>query len=158
VDRSARIPPARRGFQNLDGLDGGAALEPLREEDRPDAAGLALHRAQLLELLERHGSRLVDQQVLAVPHRLDRQLRAAVRHGGAGHQGNRGVFQDRARVGGAAGLREALLEQGREVVPRAVPCCELGARSQQRRHLSQRVDVIETERGEADGGRIGGHG
>ena len=53
------------GFDQVAGGDGGGLRVVLGIADREDAAGLGLHAAQLGELVERGGARLVEHHVLA---------------------------------------------------------------------------------------------
>ncbi len=71
TDRSGRdqLPRARRRPH----------LEPLGEIDREDPPGLRLHPSDGIELFEGREPRLVDHEILAVAHRLDRMPRPVAR-------------------------------------------------------------------------------
>jgi hypothetical protein len=66
--------------------------------------------AHALELVERRDARLVRHEVLAGAHRLDREVGALVEHGRAGDEADRRVVEQRAPVGDARHVREALDE------------------------------------------------
>ena len=84
--------------------------------DREDAAGLGLHAAQLGELVERGGARLVEHHVLAGAHGADRHRGAVGEDAGADDELDLRVVEDGALVGDALGLGKCLGEGGGEIV------------------------------------------
>ena len=89
---------------------GRAHLEPFGEIDRENPAGFLLDFAYRLQLLEGGQAGLVDHEVLAVPHRFDRQIGALVGDGRTGDQMDAVVFQQLRPLFDARNMRKFLHE------------------------------------------------
>ena len=72
---------------------GRAHLEPFGEINRENPAGFLLHFAHGLQLPEGGQAGLVDHEILAVAHRLDRQIGPLVGDGRTGDQMDALVYQ-----------------------------------------------------------------
>src|SRR6185436_17596052 len=120
------------------------------EVDRPDARGLALHAAHALELVERRDARLVGHEILAGAHRLDREVGALVEHGRAGEETDRRIVEQRAPVGDARHVREALDESLERLRIAVGPVADaFAAGVQQALDLVVDVAMVEADRREA---------
>src|ERR1700738_2955860 len=88
-------------------------MRPERQLDI--AAGLALNRPRLRELLKRGKARLIGQVVLAVAHRRDAQACARIGNAGAGDQVDRGVLEYLGGIARLGPLRVASSKIGGEL-------------------------------------------
>ena len=149
-------PPDRARLHQLRRAGHRPHLEALREIDRPDAPGLPLQVHDVGELGRGDHGRLVDHDVLAVTHRLERDL-GPLRGDRGGHdQLDLGILEQRAHVAHAREIGKApheAVERHRRVA--RVVALALGAELQEPADLMVDVAVIEADRGELERGMVG---
>ena len=135
----------------LAGDFGGGRDQPLREADREDAARLLHDAPHLVERDARDYARLVNQDILAVAHRLDRNRCAVARDCGAHDRVDCGIAHQRVAILNRGNVGEAFahaFEHAR--IARLRPVARAG-RARLEQPFGEVVDVamIETDRGEA---------